>query len=230
MKKLALLFFSAITSLTFAQTVTITESDQIINKIRRTGLSTTLELDEKFVSNLWKKELKEFGKTTKDGDITVIEVGSMPSVTSGNVRIYSKTEKNGNQGTIVWIAVDMGDAFITKSHSKVSSVEKILKDFGIKAYTEDINIQIADAEKAVDKASKDNDKIVKDGEKLSTNLEQNATQKQSLEKQLEENAKQKVELEAEIEQNKSDQAASTKDVEKMNKALELVKNKINLIK
>ena len=230
MKNLAAFILLHLAFLSLGQTVTVEENDQNINKIKRTGLSTIIELDEKYVSNLFKKELKEFGRVSKDGDVYLIETANMPSITSSNVRVYGKTSKVGKKGTLVWIAVDMGDAFITRSHPKYGALEKILHDFGVKVYLEDINEQVEDAEKALEKSSKDYNKVSKEGEDLSNDLKNNAKEKESLEKQLDKNADEKVRLEKDIAQNKKDKAASEQEVEKMKKALELVKNKVHQVK
>lgn len=229
MKKIILWVALAVSSVALSQTVTITESDMVVNKINRTGLGTILELDDNDVEKLWKKELKEFGSTGKEGKFIYLEHAEMPSLTSKKVRVYSSVEKSG-KGVLVWVAVDLGDAWVTKSHPKYSSLEKILRDFAVKAYTEDINEQIEDAEDALNKTTKDYEKEVKEGEKLVDDLKDNAEEKTRLQQELEDNAKNKVDLEKDIEQNKKDQAAGQQEVEKMKKALELVKSKLTQIR
>ena len=98
--------------------------------------------------------MKEYGKVSKDGNVITVEQAQMPTITSSAVRIYTVIESSGNHSCEVWMAIDAGDAFVTKSHGKWSALDKIMRDFGISAYTDDINAQIADAESALEKASK----------------------------------------------------------------------------
>ena len=123
--------------------------------------------------------------------------------------------------------IDAGDAFVTKSHTKWSALEKVLHDFGVLAYTDDINEQIADAEGALEKASKVYDKTIKEGERLSTSLDRNVQKKADLEQQLKDNADEKVQLQSDIETNKKEQTSSSQEVDKMKEAVELVKAKLN---
>ncbi len=204
----------------FSQTVKVTESDRKVSKVVRSGQAIMLELDVKLVEKLWKKEAKNFGKSSKDGKVTVFEAGIIPSISTHPLHVLTKVEGSGSHGTIVWMAVDTGSEWVTKSHSKYSKLEKILKDFGIKAYTTDINNDIKIAEFALNKASKDLSQIKKQGEKLAINLTQNADKKVMLENQLAENATQKVELENNIEQNIKDVEVGEIHVAKMLEALE----------
>lgn len=220
---LAILLFTQVS----AQRVTVSEQSVSIEKIQRTGLATTLELDKKDVKDLWKKHIKDYGKLEKlSGDVMVINTARIPSVSSNAVKVYTSISSSG-KGTMVWMAVDVGDAFVVSGHPKYGAVEKILKDFGISTYKEDIQEQIADAEKALEKSEKDHEKVVKTGENLVGDLEKNAKEKADLEKSLEENASQKVQLEKEIEQNKKDQSSAKQTTEKMKKAVEVVKAKLN---
>lgn len=229
MKRLIVFSFACFLTLsTFAQgNMSVTERDMKIDKITRTGVAIHLDLDKKFVKDLWKKKLKEYGKVNSD---LSMESASVPAISSKNVRILSEVESDG-KGCIVWWAIDLGDKWVTKSGGTgYSSAEKILKDFGKECYREDINEQIKDAEKALEKVVKDEESIVKDGEGLAHDLEKNASNKIDLEQQLKENADEKVKLEADIVQNKKDQEAAKKEVAQYQKAVEAVKAKLDAIK
>lgn len=229
MKRLIVLSLACFLSLsTFAQgNMSVTERDMKVDKISRTGVALHLDLDKKFVKDLWKKKLKDYGKVS--GDLSM-ETASIPAVSSKNVRVLSAVESDG-KGCIVWIAIDLGDKWVTKSGGTgYSSTEKLLKDFGKSCYREDINEQIKDAEKALEKVVKDEEGIVKDGEGLAHDLEKNAQEKVDLEQDLKNNADEKVKLEADIVQNKKDQEAAKKEVAKYQKAVEVVKQKLDQIK
>ncbi len=229
MKKIfTLLFASFLAVSTFAQfTVSVSERDMKVDKISRTGLALHLDLDKKLVKDLWKKHLKEYGKV--NGDLSM-ETASIPAISSKNVRCLSMVESDG-KGCIVWWAIDLGDKWVTKSGGTgYASAEKILKDFGKSCYREDINEQIQDAEKALEKVVKDEEKVVKEGESLAHDLEKNGEEKIRLQNELKENADEKVKLEADIAQNKKDQEAAKKEVAKYQKAVEVVKAKLDQIR
>ena len=178
MKQILLSLFTLVSIFSsLAQTVKVNETDRKVGKVLRTGQAISLELDEKFVSKLWKKQIKDFGKSSKEGEFNVFEAGIIPSISTTPLKIITTVQGSGSHGTIVWMAVDMGSEWITANHSKYSTLEKILHDFGVKAYTEDINKDIEAAESALNKASKDYEKMKKEGQKLANNHKQNAEQK-----------------------------------------------------
>lgn len=227
MKRILITLMTVVSAISFSQTVTVTESDKLVDKIQRTGGLITLELDKKMVLDLWKKQLKEYGKVSKDGNVITVEQAQMPTITSSAVKIYTVIESSGNHSCQVWMAIDAGDAFVTKTHTKWSALDKIMHDFGISAYTDDINAQIADAESALEKASKTYDKTVKDGDKLKTDMDRNIQRKADLEQQLKDNADEKLQLESDITANTKEQESTSQEVDKMKEALDLVKAKLN---
>lgn len=231
MKKIIpLIFLILLSSLGISQTVTVSESDQAIEKINRTGLSTTLELDRKFVEGVLKKELKEYGKVKKSGDFYMVEVAKVPSISASPIRLYGMVKSSGSKGTLLWVAFDAGDAFITKSHGKYEAAKKIVHELGVRAYTTDINKDISAAESAVSKASKECDKMRKKGGSLESDMKRNKERKEQLEKDIVDNAEQKVQLEKDIEQNKKDQKTANEKMAKMEKALELQKQKLTNVR
>lgn len=208
-----------------AQKVTVSQSEQKVNKIMRTGAAVYLELDEKSVKSAWKKQFKEFGKVSSSSGDLYIETASIPGINKV-VRTISKVEKSG-KGTMVWLAIDMGDEWAKNGGSGWGAMEKLLRDFGTRAYKDGIMEEIADAEKALAKTVKEQEKTMKQGENLKSDLEDNAEEKVRLENSLKDNASQKVQLEQDIQNNAKDQERMSGEVEKMKKAVDVVKDKLN---
>ncbi len=220
---LALLFAGIVQ----AQKVTVNQTDQKVNKITRPGAAIYLELDEKTVSNLWKKQFKDYGKVSTSGGDYFIEAGTIPGINS-IVRTISRVEKSG-KGTMVWMAVDLGDEWAQSGGRGWAAIEKALHSFGVTAYKEDIMEQIADAEKALDKTVKVQEKTMKEGDNLQSDFEDNAEEKIRLENALKDNAAKKQQLTQDIEQNKKDQERMVGEVDKMKKAVDVVKQKLNQV-
>lgn len=212
----------------FAQKISVSESSEMIEKISRSGMHTIIELDEKKVSKAWEKFLKNYGKIESSKGILTIPVANIGAISGSPCKVISKVQSS-NKGTKVWWAIDMGSSLVTSSsnNSAYKSAEKLLRDFAAQCYRDDINDQIADAEKALEASTKKQERTIKDGENLKGDLEKNAKDKIDLENRLKQNAQDKVTLEKNIEQNKTDQSAAAQDVEKMKKALEAVKLKLN---
>lgn len=228
MKKLTSFFALLLTlNLAMAQKVKVVESAELIDKISRSGLSTLIELDSKEIEKAWEKQLKNYGKVESSKGIYSVQIANMPSISSTPCIITSVVKSSG-KGTQVWWSIDMGKQHVssTGNSSAYRAAEKILYDFAITAYKNDISKQIQEAEKAVANAAKVQEKELKEGETLLRDVERNKQEKISLEQKLKENGENLVKLEKDIEQNKKDQAAAAADTEKMKKALEIVKQKL----
>ncbi len=231
MKKSFIVSFLLLFSIAcFAQKILIQEGSEVVDNIQRTGLYTIIKLDNKTVEKAWEKKLKNFGKVQSSKGVLSITGAEIPGVTSKPGQVYSKVLKT-KDGAKVWWAIDLGSSFVSTSEggSSYRAASQILTDFAAECYRDDINKEIADAEKALSKTIKDHEKNIKEGENLVSSVEKNKQEKINLENKLKENAEDLKRLEKEIQQNKSDQERSRNDVSKMKEAVEVVKNKLNQI-
>lgn len=231
MKKLTTFLLLLITiNLATAQKVKVVEGNELIDKIPRSGLSTLIELDKKMVEKLWEKQLKSYGKVDESKGVYTIAIAKIPAVSSTPCIVTSIVKSSG-KGTQIWWSIDMGKSHVTSSgnSSAYRAAEKVLYDFAISAYRDDVNEQLKEAEKAVANAVKTQEKEVKEGEGLVKDVEKNKQEKINLEQKIKENGENLVSLQKDIEQNKKDQSAAAQDVEKMKKAMEIVKQKLSQI-
>lgn len=217
-------------TMSFGQKIKVSESEESIEKIPRKGLSTIIELDDDEVEDAWKKQLKTYGKVDNSKGVYTVAIANVPSVSSSPCRITSIVKSSG-KGTQVWYSIDLGSSHVTSSgnSSAYKAAEKILNDFSILCYKDDINSQIKDAEKALANSVKAQEKEVKEGEDLVKDVEKNKQDKINLEQKIKENGEQAIQLQKDIAKNKTDQAAAGQDVEKMKKAVEVVKAKLTTV-
>ncbi len=231
MKKIFILPILLIFSVTcLSQKILIQEGSEIVDNIQRSGLYTIVKLDNKAVEKAWEKKLKNYGKVQSSKGVLSITGAEIPGVTSRPGQVYSKVVKT-KDGAKIWWAIDLGASFVSASEGGGSyrAASQILTDFAAECYRDDINKEIADAEKALSKTIKDHEKNQKEGENLVSSIERNKQDKINLENKLKENAEDLKRLERAQQQNKSDQEKSQKDVDKMKEAVEVVKNKLNQI-
>ncbi len=221
---ITLLFFTAAGSFhAFSQVreIQAIATKDKIESVSREGSSITIELNDKTIIKEWENELKTYGKLTKISEGYKIVGAYFPGV-AGTCIIYSKCYST-TKGYVVWWTIDTG------SEAKVSPapLEKKLVDFARQQYIRDINIQIQDAEEAVKSSVKLQQKQIDKGETLVINIQKNGLEKIKLEEKLQQNAQELIQLNADVEQNKTDQIKAQEEVDKMQKALELVKAKLN---
>jgi len=193
-----------------------------VEGVSREGAAIDIELNNKSIVKEWESTLKTYGKLTKlKGDAYKVTEATFPGVT-GTCVIYSKCYST-SKGYIAWWSIDNG-SHIT-SNSKHS--ESKLEEFARQQYVNDINAQVKDAEDAVKSASKAQQKQVDKGTDLVKDISKNGQQKVKLEQELKDNASELQQLNKDVETNKGDQKKAADEVAKMQKALEVVKAKLN---
>ena len=155
------------------------------------------------------------GKVESESGIYLVETANVPAIASHPVRVLSSVEST-SKGTRIWLSVNDGAGYVKSGSANHGKVKKYLQDFAKKMYRLDIERQVEDAEKAVAISKKNQEKMISTGEELANDLK--------------ENEEEKIELETNIEQNTKDQELAVENVADMEKALELVKQKLEKVK
>lgn len=213
-----------------AQHVTVLEQEETIDNVVRKGMSTIILLEKDVVEKDWIKKLKEFGKVDVQKNVYVVESALITGISASPVRIISTIFQSDKGSRIFW-SIEMGKAYVSTKDdaTKYATAEKILHDFAVMVYREDINDQIKDAEKVLSQTVKVQEKKVKQGTDLANKIERNKRQKVELEQKLKENAEELIQLQKDTEQNKLDQAAAEVEVEKVKKSVDAVKAKLQKV-
>ena len=221
----------------FTQKTYVEEVEQTINGVPRKGQRITIQLDSKLVDKAWQTYLKDrVGKMTRknllqgsDGVYT-IEQGKIEAVASTPLRIVSKVDAT-EAGTVVWWSLDLGSAYVNKETTpqQYQAAETILRDFARGLYKEDIARQVTEAEKVLAHTREEEIRVIKTAEDIKRNIEKNKLRRIELEAELAQNAQELTQLNLDVENNIKQQATAKQNVENMKQAVEVVKNKVNLI-
>jgi len=213
------------TTLGFGQKVIVEESEEFFKGMKRTGLQTVLVLEKDQIEKDWVKQLRSYGRVSGFMTEYVVQAAKVPSLSDTTVRLYSKVTQTP-AGTRIWWAIDLGTEFISAASAKYNEAKKILHDFGVAMYIEDINDQVKDAEDAVKSASDMQVKKGKEQEKLYRDKDKVAQEKVKLLEELKVNKSDSIQTAQEIVQNGLDQQAATAETQKLKKALEIVRAKL----
>ena len=230
MRILYLILLCLVISNSFAQKVVVSETEETCEDLKRKGISTILEIDVDVVKEAWLKKMKEFGSTKSRSWGYLVEQANVATISHTLVKLYTKVEPT-LKGTKIWWSIDLGDAFVGSDNDKAKFNEavRILHDFGVNQYIQDINIQIKEAEKILSFAVKDQEKMMVKAESIRSSIARNRQEKMKLEQKLAENQLEYRLQVADSAQNIKNQTASTENVEKMKKAVEAVKAKISRV-
>jgi len=200
-----------------AQTVTIRPVTEFIIDRDLKGIQTVLYIDEKHVTRGWKDFLKEYGKVESPKgtkNVYSVALAKMPNVAFAPVVITSRITASNGAATIFY-AIRDGDRFITDTTSSKYPIPRdLLHDFGVRMYREQVNREIEDAQKELDKRIRVNIQLVKKGESLQKDLEQNGKDRISYEEQLVKNQNDSIQLVRDIATNREQQQQTAQALEK----------------
>lgn len=210
--------------------IKVSEKEEKVENLQRKGFSVLILLEKSIIEKAWFKKAKEFGKIESGGGEYIVHQALMPTISSSQVRFYSKVTEKTKQGTEVWMAVDLGTEFITGKHPKKEEVERILYQFAVDVYRADYAIQVEEAEAALAKSVKEYERTVANEQKVRGKMQKNVDEKKGLLMELQENKLDSVQLVKDLEMNKLEQSQDQAETEKLRKAVEIVKNKMANVK
>ncbi len=228
-------FFLSIALLTIAfqinaQKVVVIETEEKADEMKRKGLSIMLELDEEVVRKEWQKKMRELGGMKTRSGAILVDQANMPAISISPVKLISTVNINV-KGTKVWYAIDLGDAYVTSAgdQAKYNEASKFLHDFGVALYIQDINEQIKEAEKVLSNAVKEQERMMVKGENIKNSITKNRAEKLKWQQKFAENDSIYKIIKIDSLQNLQNQKATSENVDKMKRAVDIVKNKITKV-
>lgn len=201
--KRALNFFIVflIASNVLAQKVTVSARASKINNENADGYSSDLDASSEDVRIALSKFMKESGKTKSNGDmITVAE----PVI---NGTVYAKgflygTVAGSDVKTRVWIGIVKNQWNAEEAETILKDIEQMVTRFSIKFYKDKIQLDIDQAQQAMDAVTKQTQRTTNEGKQLQNKLTANDQEKIRLEKALEANKLEDLVLKQKIVNNK----------------------------
>ncbi|MCA8831406.1 DNA repair ATPase [Hymenobacter pini] len=228
----SLLLTVATTVTSFAQKSPVDETEMAVKGIPRKGQRVALQLDSKRVEDSWKKQLDEqFGSKVKsDKGVYTMDGVVIESISKTPIRVISKVDAVPT-GTTVWWSIDLGNAYLSKDATPVQwkSAEGYLKDFARKLYREDLAIQVATAEKALQQSQDNHSAVISKADAIKKDIEKNKQRKIEIQQQLAQNAAELQQYNNLVDLNLKEQEAARADIVNMRIALEAVKERMNKI-
>ncbi len=219
-----LFVFLFIHQVLLAQQEGVVPGERTIEKMNRSGLQTSVRMEERFVTEVWENYMRKHGRVSSARRVFTAESAKIPAISDKPVRIISTVEEH--KGTVtVFCAFDLGNAYVTKGSPQYAAAEYFMKQFVGQLYEEERNERLKAAEKVLADATRQQEKRQSEGEGLTRAQTRNRDEKANLEKKLEENRQEAARLVQETETNKRDQQAAAQEVEKKRKAVEEVKTR-----
>jgi hypothetical protein len=224
----SLFFFFHLTS--NGQTVEVGTANATFKENSIKGFVVCLELDVKSVESAWKRYLRSLGKFENIESQSMAGMNLMlANVSNDAIDFYSRLTVSPRCIQIYMSATRAG-SYMELTDPQKESIRKMLHEFAVSQYREDLIKQIAEAERVVNLAVKAHDKRVDEGQNLKSKLTRNRKEKVKLLKDLDDNGKDLVRLKADSVQNSSEQETALEEIAKVRKIAEEKKQKLGQVK
>jgi hypothetical protein len=213
-----------------AQTVEVNTANGTIKDQSLKGFVVCLELDVKSVESGWSRYMKSMGKfeTVEKQAMEGLNL-VLPNISSDAVDFYSKITVSPRCVQVFMGALRAGSALELPEEQK-EKIQKMLYDFALEQYRQDLIKQISEAERVVNLAVKAHDKRSNEGQSLRKRISRNKKEKIRLLQNLEENAKELSRLRADSTQNVSELETAMEEIRKVRQIAEEKKQKLSQVK
>lgn len=211
-------------SVLFAQTVLVKSKSEKINSVSSEGYASELDGKKEDVASAWNKFLKDFGKVkSPGGTITITEPAIGATVYPKGI-LYALVEGN-EEKTTIWLGLNKEEWIVNDIEIVNKELEKLVYQFGVKFYRDQIQKQIDEAQQASDAVDKKKQRLLNQNKDLNNKLTNNEQQKIQLEKSLEMNKLDHLVLLQKIENNKKSQDSVANAGVQIKKVVELHKER-----
>jgi len=224
------LIFMTLISIGQSKEIEVSPANENINEKSVKGFVVCLELDAKTVSSSWSKYLKSLGKFEVLDKQTMQGLNlSLPNVSNDAVDFYSKITVSP-RCIQIFMAAQRAGSNLDLPESQKENIRKMVYDFGIEQYRQDLIKQMTEAERVVSLAVKAHDKRINEGQNLKNKLVRNRKEKQKLLQNLEDNIQNLKKLQADSVQNVSEQETALEEITKVRTIAEEKKLKLSQVR
>ena len=106
----------------------------------------------------------------------------------------------------------------------------MLHQFGVDVYVGEINEDISEADRVIDNAAREYDRLLRQSVSLDKQLEKNRYEKIKLEEKLVQNMNDSIQVSLQMSQNNTDQENALKEIEKLKQARQSIRAKLEDVK
>jgi predicted RNase H-like nuclease (RuvC/YqgF family) len=221
------LFFNLllfITSAVFGQTVTVNKQNEKVKGETIDVFAVSLDGKKEDIKSAWIKFLKEMGKLKQSGSPMTVSEPVISGTPFSKGIVYAGSNE-GDKNSTVWIGInskEWEDKDVTYANREL---QKMMNQFGIKFYRDQVQVQIDETQQALDAVAKQQQRMLNQNKDLTLKLSNNEQEKTQLEKTLETNKLENAALKIRLENNKKAQDSLLTSTDQIKKVMELHKEK-----
>lgn len=218
-------FLLCYTGTAFAQTVSVYTESEKVKSDKITVYATTLDGKKDEISGAWNKFLKELGKLKQNSDPMVLSEATVNGVAYPGKFIYAGFKKKNETSGTVWIGISPTEWNDEKVRNLNEDLEKLVKQFGVRFYREQVQNEIDETQQALEAVEKQKQRTLNQNKDLTLKLSNNEQEKIQLEKSIENNKLENAALKIKLENNKKAQDSLLNVGVQIQKVLEQQKEK-----
>lgn len=188
----------------WAQKVVADRHSEKVRGESATGYRTELTGPAETVAGAWSKYIKEVGKGKAVGEYMAIAQPALGGTVYDKGVVYAKISGRGPSAT-VWLGLIESEWSVNDISLVYKELEQAVYRFGVKFYRDQIQLQIDEAQQAVDAVERSQNRLLNQNKDLSNKLTNNEAEKVRLEKQLENNVLEHAALTTRLENNRKAQ-------------------------
>jgi hypothetical protein len=187
-----------------------------------TGFGTTLEGPREQVAQAWTKFLKDVGRAKSSGEWTTLTEVAIGGAQYAKGTLFTQTKGDEKAGQ-VWIGLIPADwqGQVNDLDIVYRELDQLVYRFGVSFYRDKIQLQINEAQQAVDAVERQAQRLINESKSLANKLTNNEQEKIRLENALKENALEHAVLLQKIENNKKAQDSVAQATVKIKKVVDL---------
>ena len=224
MKKFLFFCTLCISTISYAQKVSVDKKNEKIKGDTAEGYATELEGKKDDVAAAFSRFIKDLGKVKSGNNYQFIEGPALGGTVYSTGVVYAQSKGNEEKAS-VWLGIKESEWTVNDIKLVENQLEKMVYQFGVKFYRDKIQAQINEGQQASDAVVRQQQRLTNQNKELNIRLSNNAQEKIQLDKSLEANKLENLVLIQKIENNKHDQDSVKLAGEQIKKVIEAHKER-----
>jgi hypothetical protein len=201
------LIFTALTlaiNVAHSQTVTVNKQNEKVKNETLEVFVTSLDGSKNDIQSAWVRFLKDMGKLKQSGNPMTVTEPTINGTPFSKGIVYADMNE-GDKSSTVWMGINPAEWDDKDIKYANRELQKMLYQFGVKFYRDQVQKQIDETQQALDAVEKQQQRMLNQNKDLSIKLSNSDQEKIQLEKSLEANRFENAVLKVKLENNKKAQ-------------------------
>lgn len=203
-KFLLLMLFSFGIGVAQSQTVTVNKQNEKVKNETIEVFVTSLDGNKDDIQSAWVRFLKDMGKLRQSGNPMTVSEPVINNTPFSKGIVYAGSNE-GDKSTTVWMGINPAEWDDKDIKYANRELQKMLYQFGVKFYRDQVQAQIDETQQALDAVEKQQQRMINQNKDLTIKLSNSDQEKIQLEKSLEANKLENAVLRVKLDNNKKAQ-------------------------